>query len=61
LRRLEQNGNHNPEEVEALKKQMIIKKSLEQVKMRAKELEEIRNSPNRYKKVTSVVQRNLNV
>jgi hypothetical protein len=49
------------QDVEHFKKTMLIKKSLEHVRMRAKEQEEIRNSPDRYRKIKSRVKMNMKV
>jgi hypothetical protein len=49
------------QDVEHFKKSMLIKKSLEHVRMRAKEQEEIRNSPDRYRKIKSRVKMNMKV
>jgi hypothetical protein len=51
LRELEAQGELTKEEVEAYKKTALLLKSVDEVKRRAQELHEIRNSPERYKKV----------
>ncbi len=61
IRDLELQDGVTPEDVEEFKKTLLIQKSLAEVKRRALEYEEIRNSPERYRKVKSTVKRNLKV
>jgi hypothetical protein len=61
LRHLANQDGVTDQDVEHFKKSMLIKKSLEHVRMRAKEQHEIRNSPDRYRKIKSRVSMNMKV
>ena len=59
LRRLEEDENLTKEEIEIFKKNAIVHQSLIEVRRRAREQEEKRKSPERYRSVNSKVSKNV--
>lgn len=51
LNHMKEGGKYTDEEIEEFKKNYIIKRSLDQVRERSKQMDEIRHSPQRYKGV----------
>lgn len=59
LRQLEEDENVTREDIENFKKNALVHKSILEIRRRAQELQDVRSSPERYKKVPSKIQQNI--
>lgn len=59
LRQLEEDDNVTQEQIEDFKRVAIIQRSIEEVRKRAKDLQDIRRSPTRYNNVQSKVMQHV--
>lgn len=59
LRQLEEDENVTREDIENFKKNALVHKSILEIRRRAQELHEVRSSPERYRKVPSKIQQNI--